>query len=167
MKRLAVYIVLVAASIYIALIYKNEAFLNIFYGSLFIIIPLVLLNIINILNMEIFINLPQDIVQTGRKIPVEIIINNRWMLPTGRIETRIRSINSYSGRKEITKFYGSAGGRSSTILKCYYSAKKPGDIEFSIKRIWSDDYLGILKLPVLKYNKYKQSVMVIPELCEV
>lgn len=78
MKRLAVYIILAAVSIYLALIYRSEAFLNIFYGSLVITIPLALLNIINICNMEIFINLPQDVVQTGRKIPVEIIINNRW-----------------------------------------------------------------------------------------
>ena len=167
MKRLAVYIILVAASIYIALIYRNEAFLNIFYGSLVIIIPLALLNIISICNMEIFINLPHDVVQAGRKIPVEIIIRNGWLLPTGRIETRIKSINSYSGRKEVTKFYGSAGGHSSIVLKCYYLAKKPGNMEFSIKGIWSCDYLGILKLPVLKYNKYKHPVIVMPELYEV
>lgn len=167
MKRLVVYIILVAVSLYLALIYRSEAFLNIFYGSLVIIIPLALLNIINICNMEIFLNLPQDVVQAGREIPVEIIINNAWRLPTGRIETRIKSVNSYSGRKEVTKFYGSAGSRSSTVLKCYYLAKKPGNIEFSIKGIWSDSYLGILKLPVFKYNKYKQSVTVMPELYEI
>ena len=74
MKRLAVYIILVAASIYIALIYRNEAFLNIFYGSLVIIIPLALLNIISICNMEIFINLPHDVVQAGRKILVKLLL---------------------------------------------------------------------------------------------
>lgn len=167
MKRLAVYIILVAVSIYLALIYRSEAFLNIFYGSLVIVIPLALLNIINIYNMEIFINLPQDVIQTGKKIPVEIIINNRWSLPTGRIETNIKSINSYSGKREVTRFYGSVGGNSSTVLKCYYLSKKPGNIEFSIKSIWSGDYFGILKLPVFKYNKYKQSVTVMPELYEV
>ena len=88
-------------------------------------------------------------------------------MPAGKIEIKVKSLVLYSGKREFTKFYGSADGHSSTILRCSYITKNPGNIEFSIKRVWVNDFLGILKLPVLAHYVYKQSVVVIPELYEI
>lgn len=167
MKRLTIYIILVAASIHIALIYKNVAFLNFFYGQIFIILLLAILNLISIQKLEIFMNIPENVVQIGKKIPVNITINNKSILPTGKIEVKVNSFNSYSGKKEVTKFYGSADGHSFSVIKCSYLTKNLGNIEFSIKKVWSNDFLEILKLPVLKHDVYKQYVVVIPKLYEV
>lgn len=101
------------------------------------------------------------------KIPVNITINNKGILPAGKIEIKIESWVSYSGKKEITKFYGSADSHGSKTLRCSYITKSPGNIEFSIKRVWANDFLGILKLPVLGHYAYKRSVVVIPELYEI
>ncbi|MCI9079686.1 MAG: DUF58 domain-containing protein [Lachnospiraceae bacterium] len=167
MKRLIFYIILMSASIYLALIYRNGAFLNIFYGSIFILLFLIVLNIISIYHTDISINTPQNVVQTGKKIIVEIILNNRGIIPTGRIGVFIKSVNSYTSKKEVTRFYVSADAGSSIITKCYYNAKTPGNIEFCIKKAWSEDYLGILRLPVFKHDKYEHTVMVIPVLYKV
>ena len=83
MKRLIMYIILVAASMYMALIYRSEAFLNIFYGGIFILLILTILNIISICGMDVSINIPEKFVQAGRKIPVRIVLNNKTILPTG------------------------------------------------------------------------------------
>ncbi len=167
MKRLIAYIILVASSMYMALIYRNQAFLNIFYGGILAFFILLVLNIISIHGVYISINTPESVIQAGKEINVEIIFNNRGILPTGRIGVFVKSINSYTGKKEVTKFYGSADGRGSSVARCYYHAKNPGSIEFCIKKIWAEDYLGILKLPVFKYDRYEHLVIVIPELYEV
>jgi len=167
MKRLAACIILAAASIYISLIYRSEAFLCIFYGQLFIILLLAILNIASIQKLEVSLDIPGGVIQAGRKIPVSIIINNKGFLPTGRIEVKVECFNSYSGKKEAVKFYGSAGGRNSAVLECFYVTRTPGNIEFRIKKSWSDDYLGILKLPVLRYDIYKHSVIVVPKIYNV
>lgn len=167
MKRLILYIVLLAASIYLALIYRNSAFLNVFYGGIFVLFFLVVLNIISIYWTDISINTPESVVQAGKKITVEIILNNGGIIPTGRIGIYIKSFNAYTGKKEVTRFYVSADGGCSIITNCYYSAKTPGNIEFSIKKAWAEDYLGILRLPVFKHDKYEHTVMVIPVLYKV
>lgn len=167
MKRLIVYTILAAVSMHIALIYRNEAFLNIFYGQLFIIFLLAVLNIISIRKLEIFIDIPENVVQIGNTIPVNITINNTGIFPTGKIEIKVNSFSSYSKKRETTIFYGSADGHSFSVLKCLYATKNPGNIEFSIKKVWSNDFLGILKFPVFKHDVYKQSVVVIPKLYKV
>lgn len=167
MKRLTIYVILAAAIMHIALIYRNAAFLNIFYGQIFIILLLGILNLISIQKLEIFMSVPENVVQLGKKIPVNITINNKGILPTGKIEVKVNSFNLYSNKKEITKFYGSADKKSISVLKCSYLTKNPGNIEFSIKKVWSNDFLGILKLPVFKHDVYKQSVIVIPKLYKI
>lgn len=167
MKRLILFIILEAACIYMALIYRNEAFLNVFYGSLFAFFVFIILDIINIHWLDISINIPEAVVHAGKEIPVDILLNNRGLFPTGRIGVYIKSINSYTGKKEVTKFYVSADGNASLAARCYYYAKTPGNIEFFIKRVWAEDYLGILKLPVFRYDKYEHPVIVIPKLYEV
>lgn len=167
MKRLIFYAVLLALSMYLALIYRNGAFLNLFYGGIFVLLFLAVLNIISICRTDISVNVPKNVVRAGKEIPVEIILNNKGIIPTGRIGVFIKSFNSYTGKKEVTKFYGSADGGNSIIIKCYYNAKTPGNIEFCIKKVWAEDYLGILKLPVFKYDKYGHQVIVIPVLYEV
>lgn len=167
MKRLIVYVILAAASMHIALIYRNLAFLSIFYGQLFVVLLLAILNIISICHLEIFMNISENVVQIGQKIHVYITINNRSIFPTGKIEVKVNSFNLYSGKKEATKFYGSADGYSSAVLKCSYITKNPGNIEFSIKKVWSNDFLGILRLPLFKNYIYKYPIIVIPELYEV
>ncbi|MDE6615332.1 MAG: hypothetical protein K2K35_02110, partial [Lachnospiraceae bacterium] len=113
MKRLIFYVVLLAASIYLALIYRNGAFLNIFYGGIFALPFLVILNIISICFTDISINTPESVVQAGKEVTVEIILNNRCIIPTGRMGVFIKSFNSYTGKKEVTRFYVSADGGSS------------------------------------------------------
>lgn len=167
MKRLILYAALLVLSMYMALIYRNSAFLNLFYCGIFILLFLVVLNVISIYKTDILVNIPESVVQSGREIPVEVILNNKGTIPTGRIGVFIKSFNSYTGKKEVTRFYGSADGNSSVIINCYYNAKSPGNIEFCIKKVWSEDYLGILKLPVFKYDKYGHQVIVIPVLYEV
>ena len=167
MKRLILYAILLAISIYLALIYRNSAFLNIFYGGIFALLFLVVLNIISIYWTDISINTPESVVQAGKEVTVEIILNNRGIIPTGRMGVFIKSFNSYTGKKEVTRFYISADGGSSIVAKCYYNTKTPGNIEFSIKKAWAEDYLGILRLPVFKHNKYEHTVTVIPVLYKV
>lgn len=167
MKRLILYIILEAACIYMALIYRNEAFLNIFYGSLMAFFVFLILDIINIHCLDISINIPEAVVHAGKEIPVDIMLNNRGVLPTGRIGVYIKSINLYTGKKEVTKFYVSADGSAFLSARCYYYAKNPGNIEFFIKKVWAEDYLGILKLPVFRHDKYEHPVIVIPKLYEV
>ena len=167
MKRLILYAILLAISIYLALIYRNSAFLNIFYGGIFALLFLVVLNIISIYWTDISINTPESVVQAGKEINVEIILNSRGIIPTGRIGIYIKSFNSYTGKKEVTRFYVSADAGSSTITNCYYNARIPGNIEFSIKKAWVEDYLGILRLPVFKHDRYEHTVMVIPVLYKV
>ncbi len=167
MKQFIFYIILLAVSMYLALIYRNNALLNAFYGGIFILLFLVVLNIVSIYWTDISINTPESVVQAGKEIPVEIVLNNRGIIPTGRIGIFIKSFNYYTGKKEVTRFYGSADSSSSIVTKCYYHAKTPGSIEFCIKKAWAEDYLGILKLPVFKHDKYGHTVMVIPVLYEV
>lgn len=167
MKRLIVYIILAAASLYIALIYRNESFLCIFYGQLIVIVLLAILNIASIRRSDIFMDVPEGVVQMGNKIPVSLTLYNSGAMPTGMFGIKIQSFNSYTGKKQTTKFYGSADSNASRVLKCYYYTKNPGNIEFCIKKIWSYDYFGILALPIKVRYAYKQQVIVIPELYDV
>ena len=83
MKRLILYAILLAISIYLALIYRNSAFLNIFYGGIFALLFLVVLNIISIYWTDISIIRPESVVQAGNEINVEIILNSCGIIPSG------------------------------------------------------------------------------------
>lgn len=170
MKRLVEYLLFTATTLYTALIYRSDAFLMIFFIEIFAFLVFCLINFLNSKSLDFSINIPVQTVQLGNVIPVEIVIYNKGLIPSGMMEVKVSSMNTLTGTKELTKFYASADTSNMLVpikINCGYATKDVGIIEFEIDRVKVRDYLGITRVAVSLYDDGTKSVYVLPKLYDI
>ncbi len=170
MKRIICYCLVVAITLYTAIIYRNQTLLTVFYCEILLSAVFGYLNIICIKNIDILLRLPVHTVYTGQKVPVEIVVYNRGLIPTGILKIILCSRNVSLKKGQNVKIYGSADrsiDNIPTVLKCEYYASDIGSVEFSIKKVGIYDYLRIAELPFRRADKDIKKIIVLPKLYDV
>ncbi len=163
--------------VYLGVIYKSSSLLFVAFLLLYSIFFLFLYNLYVIFHIQVQIRFPIQFVQVGKEIPLEIILRNNGILPSGKLVIRVsgRSVDSKWGRSAV--FFSAVPGtwrrkggeaQSVTVLgRMKTRGQTPGKIIFRIKNVWSYDLFGILRLSARGgKNRQLHEIVVLPEIYE-
>lgn len=174
MKRFIVYLIMAAATFYIAVLYGSDSFLLLFYAEL--ILPVVLLLSVLPLRKRIEAGLfiPVPVAEQGQKAQVRIRLRKRGRWPAGRMAVQVASYVPMLQQPDLTWFYGHAQGRKGkdgqTEWRMEYEADGVGNVQMEIAKVWCYDMFGLVCLP-LPEKRWKQhspaNLLVLPKITHV
>lgn len=165
MFRFGVLIGIIAATIYIALIYHSTAIMLLAYAeAAFFAVSFFYLLIRRFL-VKGKLEIPVGISETGKENLVKIVIKNQFPLPIMRIKAQLVVEETISGRKEKSWM----NLPEAVAGKNYFSGKlvlqDAGNYEVSLKKIRIYDMTGLLFFHVKCKSTGK--IQILPELYEV
>jgi hypothetical protein len=186
MKRILTYLLVVAATVYTAIIYGSTSFLMLFYVELFLPLLLIITLIPAIRGLRIRLYLPVPVIRQGERAQVRFRSNQRLPFPGGRISVQVKVYPPLQKKSEKTWFHFPVyrGGRrffgkqkrtnssfdDDTVMKAEYLARYAGNVRLEITKVWCQDLLGILSIPIApKYWKTQEPVnlLVLPKISEM
>lgn len=171
MKRLITYLVVVAATMYTAVLYNSTSFLMLFYVE--IALPLLLLCTLLPALYQIRVNmeLPVPVVEQGQKTPVVFHIEAGAFPIGGKTAILVKGKLPMGQKNEKTWFYTHiAGGHKVSRIKAEYHARCVGSIKMEIAQVWCYDFLGLVAVPLpKKYWKTlePETLLVLPRICDM
>ncbi len=174
MGRLVNFLVCVAATFYIAVIYKSKAFIYLGFIEIVLVVMLLAYNLLVLFKIRISLEAPLSMTERGRKVPVKIKIQNYSIFPTGKISIQLVETHNLFRKKRKTVFYAAAEGRkvseecSTTVISAEWYSKYSGTAVIRLVKAKSFDLLGLLALSVPKeMYQGKEEIVVLPAIYEV
>lgn len=175
MKRLITYLIVIAATVYTAILYGSTSFLMLFYVELILPVLLLLTLLPTMRAMRVKLSLPVPVVEQGQKTPVLLQMNNTAFLPSGKVAVQVTGSLPMDQKQEKTWFFGHIAGRGKgavreASMKAEYQAGCVGSIQLEITRVWCYDLLGFVAIPMpSQYWKAlePERLLVLPRLCEM
>ena len=174
MGRLFNFLVCVAATFYIAVIYKSNAFIYLGFIEIALVVLLLAYNLLVLFKIRISLEAPLSMTERGKKVPVKIKIQNYSIFPTGKISIKLVETHNLFRKKRKTVFYAAAEGRkineecSTTVISAEWHSNYSGKAVIRLVKARSFDLLGLLTLPIpKKMYQGKEEVVVLPSIYEV
>lgn len=100
MKRIVGFLVIIAGTFYLSLIYKSDGLIFLGYAEIVVMSLLLIYNILGLWQIRILLEAPLGITERGKKVPVKIKIQNYGRLPTGKIAVQLLESYAFYGKKE-------------------------------------------------------------------
>lgn len=171
MKRFITYLIVIAATIYTAVLYGSTSFLMLFYVELALPVFLLLTLIPTVRQMRIYMELPVPVTEQGQKTPVMLHVSTGGFPVGGKVAVLIKGKLPMGQKTEKTWFYTQLAGRRKTAkIKAEYDARCVGNIRMEIGKVWCYDFLGLVALP-LPAGCWKalepETLLVLPRISEV
>lgn len=170
-KRFITYLIVIAATIYTAVLYGSTSFLMLFYVELALPVFLLLTLIPTVRRMRISMEMPIPVVEQGQKTPVLLHITTGGFPLGGKAAVLIKGKLPMGQKTEKTWFYTPLAGRKKTAkIKAEYQARSVGNIRMEIGKVWCYDFLGLVALPLpARYWKAlePETLLVLPRISEV
>lgn len=163
MRRYVEYVIMIAATFYMAVLYRSTAFILVGYGE--IIAGVVMLAYLLYMAGKVTVHvLPSsDLGEMGKTIPVDLLISNRGRLPVGKVKVRIQDEYPLFGEKKTTVFYATvpSGGRKAgeTRIRLGFRSKHSGRIVLRIRSAQIYDFLGMLPFPVFRKRMGGEAIL--------
>jgi len=174
MGRLVNFLVCVAATFYIAVIYRSKAFIYLGFIEIALAVLLLAYNLLVLFKIRISLEAPLSMAERGKKVPIKIKIQNYSIFPTGKISIQLVETHNLFRKKRRTVFYAAAEGRkvneecSTTVILAEWYSDYSGKAVIRLAKAKSFDLLGLLTLPVPKeMYQGKEEVVVLPSIYEV
>ena len=83
----------------------------------------------------------------GEAIPLQLAVWNATPFSSGRVQTRLTVVNTFTGQREEERFSFTAGPRRQ-VFQHQLSSRTCGRVVCQVDRLWACDYLGLFALPV-------------------
>lgn len=175
MKRVIIYLMAVALTLYTAVLYGSDSFLMLFFAEL--ILPVILLVCLIPLgwNLRVNLQLPIPVTEQGQSVPVVMRLTNQSIIPCSRIAVQVTCRLPMGEGKQKTWFYGNVPGRRGSspargTLRAQYDANGIGGTQMEITRVRCYDLIGLFAIPLRR--KYWQQMepeklLVVPAVSQV
>ncbi|MCD7826607.1 MAG: DUF58 domain-containing protein [Clostridiaceae bacterium] len=178
MKRLIAFLMLAAVLAYMGVIYRSSSLIYLFYALVCCVGILFLYNLYLIYHIRITMDIPYQIVEKGKEIPVELELRSSSVLPSGRIAIRLEVKNVRDKKKQTASFFSfvpgkrigrtGRGNEGSALVRGGLASRTSGRVQVRVKGVWLYDLLGILKLPVPGKRRHGfGEVVVLPKACRI
>ncbi len=174
MKRWILFVLSMALLYYVALIYFSHSMLFLVCAVLILELCLQAYNLFLFRKLHISIHTPVTIIDQNGVLPVELVLSNKSILPSGQIRVQLQVCYPTQKKKQYYKFCSVVPGRrmkrekASIGLKFDLKPRHTGRVELSVRRVRMLDLLGILPSFLSRKNTVDQSVvMVLPEKREI
>ncbi|RKI26367.1 DUF58 domain-containing protein [bacterium 1xD8-6] len=174
MKRIVGFLVIIAGTFYLSLIYKSDGLIFLGYTEIVVMSLLLIYNILGLWQIRILLEAPLGITERGKKVPVKIKIQNYGRLPTGKIAVQLLESYAFYGKKRKTFFYASAAGKkyneecSTVEIRTWWQPGYTGKVVISVRKVRCFDLLGAMCLSPPK-SAYSSSevITVLPAIYHV
>lgn len=156
MRRGIDFLILVAGTFYLALIYKSNSLIFLGYAEIFLVFMLFIYNMMGLFLIQISLEAPLGITECGKKVPIKIKIQNYSRFPTGRISVQLLEFYALFGKKKKTVFYTSVAGKQLneecgvTVVHAEWNPGYTGKVVMRVRKARCFDLLGTLALPLPK-----------------
>lgn len=168
MRRYVGYIILIAITFYMAVLYRSTAFILVGYGEIIagVLMAAYLLYMAGKVTVHI---LPSaDMGEVGEILPVDLLVANRRRLPVGKVKVRVQERYPMFGEKKTTVFYATVPGGGSrageTRIRLGFMPKHSGRIILQIKNAQIYDFLGMLCFPIFRRRMGEEAILsIFPE----
>lgn len=174
MRRFINFVILIAGTFYLAIIYKSRGFIFLGYAELLLAGMGLIYNLFGLFRIRIFLEAPLGITEVGKEVPVKIRLENYSIFPTGKIWIQLAEEYSLSNRKKRTGFCVTAGGRRrgeqcrTAVLHMQWLSGHVGTTVMRIRKARSFDLFGMLALPVPgKAYRDREEIMVLPPVYQI
>lgn len=170
MRRWIVFWLSVAMIFYVGIIYNSESMIFLGFILLVIILLLLLHNLFLIGKRHIYLRAPLLAVEENQILPLEMIVENRSILPVGRVRVRLQLVYQTVEMKQKIVFQTTVpgrkcfrgNGRNGSASICWkMKAKYTGSVACSIQKASVFDLLGILPLPLKRRSFRSTEKMVV------
>lgn len=154
MRRYIEYVILIAATFYVGILYRSTAFILVGYGEL--LAGILMFGYLLCLTGKVSVRIvsSSDVGEVGKKIPVDLLISNKSFLPVAKVKVQIQDVYPLFGEKKLTTVVATVPGREKqmgeTRIRLGYLSKHSGRLVLRIKRIRRYDFLGIFTVPVIR-----------------
>ena len=175
MAKFITYVIMVAATLYMAILYGSESFLMLFYVELLLPAALMgtILPVTKKLRIKLF--LPVNVTEQGKKVSLRMKIQNTSRVPLVLLSVQMACTLPMETQSKKVWFYkrlpGAGGGEKlSTEIRGEYTANTVGNVQLEITGVWCQDILGLVKLPVPKklwQGLEPENLLVLPKICEM
>lgn len=163
--------IVIAATIYTAILYHSTSFLMLFYVELVLPAFLLLTLIPTVRQMRVRMELPIPVVEQGQKVPVLLHLHTGGFPVGGKVAIMVKGKLPIGQKAEKTWFYTQlAGSRKDVKIKAEYQARSVGNIRMELGQVWCYDFLGLVALPLPeRYWKElePENLLVLPRISEV
>lgn len=163
MVQLVLYLLGMAVTGYLTMIYPKTLMITIFALEIVIFIPGLLYSISLARKIKVSIRIPVPVSKKEQPVDVNVLVENRSNLPmfNGKIFLHIK--NHFHEKTEKEKIRIQADRKNSAVCKCRLYSSGCGKIDVSILKVYAGDPLGIFYFRV-KISDKSASVAVMPEL---
>lgn len=175
MRRFITYLIMAAGTLYIAVLYGSNSFLMLFYLELLLPVVLFFVSLPLLRGVQVQLQLPVSVVEKGQNTIVELWIQNKAIVPSGRIAVQVICHYPMNRKSEKTWFYGRISARRQSVpamskFHAEYCADCVGNVRLEITKVKCYDLLGLVVLPLPK-SRWKQiepeSLLILPKISEV
>lgn len=168
MRRFVGYMILVATTFYMAVLYRSTAFIFVGCGELIAGILMAVYLLYMWGKVAVYILPSADLGEAGQMLPVDLLVSNRGRLPVGKVRVRIQERYPMFGEKKTTVFYATVpgGGRlaGETRIRLGFLPKHSGRIVLRVKNAQIYDFLGMLSLSVSRRRMGGEAILsIFPE----
>lgn len=168
MKRFVGYMILIAGTFYMAVLYRSTAFSLVGYGEIIAGVLMIVYLLYMAGKVTVRILPSADLGEVGEKLPVDLLVSNRGRLPVGKVKVRIQDYYPMFGEKKTTVFYAMVPGGGSrlgeTRIRLGYLPRHSGRIILRIKNAQIYDFLGMLSLPIFRKRMGGEAILsIFPE----
>ena len=163
--------IVIAATIYTAILYHSTSFLMLFYVELVLPAFLLLTLLPTVRQMRVRMELLIPVVEQGQKVPVLLHLRTGGFPVGGKVAIMVKGKLPIGQKAEKTWFYTQlAGSKKDVKIKAEYQARSVGNIRMELGQVWCYDFLGLVALPLpARYWKElePETLLVLPRISEV
>ncbi len=168
MRRYVGYILLIAITFYMAVLYRSTAFILVGYGEAIAGVLMIAYLLYMAGKVTVHILPSADLGEAGQRLPVDLLVSNQGRLPVGKVKVRIQERYPMFGEKRTTVFYATVpgGGRRAgeTRIRLGFLPKHSGRIVLQVKNAQIFDFLGMLSFPIFRKRMGGEAILsIFPE----
>lgn len=161
MIRIILYLLGMAVTGYLALIYPKEMVITVFVLEILLFFPALLYSIYLSRKVKVSIRVPIPVAEKNQPVDVDILVDNQSGVPLlcGKLYLKVK--NYYHKGSVTEKVWIQAQRKSKIGCRCQLTSGKCGNLSITVGKLYVGDFLGIFYLPVSVSEK-QESLSVMP-----
>ena len=148
MKRLIIYGVGIAGTVYLAILYESILLVTLALAELFVPVSVAFLAKQTARRLQVRLSLPVSVVDAGKESVFEVRLLNSSIFPAARVELWLMYWNQFHNQKTRKKLVLCGDGKSENSYQYQISSEHCGKLVIYVERIRVRDYLGLTSFSV-------------------
>lgn len=161
MINIIIYVIILAAMLYMAVLYASEALLLLAFCGLIFMVAAYMYLFYQYRNITAAIEIPIATAETKQRIQAEIHLSNKGRCSALKVRCKVSWKHAWQKKETVHSFWGNAKAKQETILPVACEVSAAGSYRIALKAIRIYDGLGFFYIK--KRIKQETELCVLPE----